>query len=299
MSNELARLDEKGLVLDTQDKLNAACMMITQSGMCPKQFVGKPKDAMIAILAGRQIGWGPMQSLQFIAVVNGRPSLYGDGPTGLAYASNKVGWIKEWFELDGKTIVPAYTKLSDFPAGLTACWQTQRKDCLEPSPVARFSVGDAKTAGLWGKTGPWSSYPLRMLVMRARSWGLRDNYSDALQGITQAEEWADLPAPHVKGRLEAAIEPTPPGVDAVQGEVVDVANDAHATRQDKQQAIADVTAYIGDRPSLPAKELIVAVAKTEIGSATIETVAQLVDVVAAIKSGKYDLETGDRIPDGE
>ena len=37
------------------------------------------------------------------------------------------------------------------------------------TPVtARFSVMDAKRAGLWTKAGPWQTYPRRMLQMRAR-----------------------------------------------------------------------------------------------------------------------------------
>jgi hypothetical protein len=57
---------------------------------------------------------------------------------------------------------------------------------------AKFSVADAKKASLWGKAGPWQSYPDRMLQMRARGFGLRDKFADALRGLSIAEEAMDI-----------------------------------------------------------------------------------------------------------
>ena len=59
--------------------------------------------------------------------------------------------------------------------------------------VQRFSVADAKRAGLWNKAGPWQSYPDRMLQMRARGFSLRDAFPDALKGLMLAEEAQDIP----------------------------------------------------------------------------------------------------------
>jgi hypothetical protein len=60
------------------------------------------------------------------------------------------------------------------------------------TPVtARFSVMDAKRAGLWTKAGPWQTYPRRMLQMRARSFALRDAFPDVLKGLISVEEALD------------------------------------------------------------------------------------------------------------
>jgi hypothetical protein len=59
--------------------------------------------------------------------------------------------------------------------------------------TAKFSVEDAKRAGLWGKQGPWSAYPKRMLAMRARGFALRDAFPDVLKGLISAEEAQDYP----------------------------------------------------------------------------------------------------------
>jgi len=61
----------------------------------------------------------------------------------------------------------------------------------EDPHTREFSQLDAITARLWGKPGPWSSYPKRMLQMRARSWALRDKFSDNLSGIMAWEEAID------------------------------------------------------------------------------------------------------------
>ncbi len=52
---------------------------------------------------------------------------------------------------------------------------------------------DAKRAGLWGKGGPWTAYPKRMLQMRARGFALRDAFPDVLKGMISVEEAQDYP----------------------------------------------------------------------------------------------------------
>jgi hypothetical protein len=305
MPNELAIIDDRGLVLDTRDKLEAACLSITQSGMCPKQFQNKPKDALIAVLAGMAVGWKPLQSLQAIAVINGRPSIYGDGLTGLAYGSGKVAWVREWMELDGKVVDhPSYATPKDYPNGLTACWQAQRKDCEEPSPVARFSVGDAKAANLWLKQGPWTQYPMRMLTMRARSWGLRDNFSDALQGLVQAEELMDIQPTHTPSRLEqiaAKQLPAPEGEATIDAEPEAAADAPQLVTPEwcKKFRAGIATKRKSLETSLGNDEFIQIVVRDFVG--TEEDLCELIpkqadELAASLKAGDYCWETGERIP---
>jgi hypothetical protein len=54
-----------------------------------------------------------------------------------------------------------------------------------------FSVEEATKANLWSKAGPWQQYPGRMLQMRARSFALRDECPDILNGIDIREEVQD------------------------------------------------------------------------------------------------------------
>jgi hypothetical protein len=125
---------------------------VAKAGMAPKGLE-TPEKAMVAIMHGMEVGMTPMAALQSIAVVNGRPTIWGDGAIGLVRSSGKLEWIKE-------TITGA-------DDSMVATCEVKRKG--DPDPVkATFSVADAKKAGLWGKQGPWQQYPKRMLAMCPR-----------------------------------------------------------------------------------------------------------------------------------
>ena len=166
-----------------------------RSGMVPKDFIGKPDAICIAVQMGSELGLAPMQSLQNIAVVNGRPAIWGDALPGLCRASGMCKSIREWSDGEGDA--------------LTFYCEAVRKDQAQPI-VARFSVADAKRAKLWQEnptvrrksrdggtyeadSGPWYSYPDRMLQMRARGFALRDAFPDVLKGLLSAEEARDIP----------------------------------------------------------------------------------------------------------
>jgi hypothetical protein len=148
--------------------------LLAKSTLVPKDFQGNPGNVMIAIQMGMEIGLPPMQALQSIAVINGRPSLWGDGLLAVCMSSPAFEWIDE---------PPVQND--------TATCTVKRRGW--PTPVARtFSIEDAKKAGLWGKAGPWQTYPSRMLRMRARAFALRDVFPDILRGLSCAEEQADV-----------------------------------------------------------------------------------------------------------
>jgi hypothetical protein len=166
----------QALVPRSMEEAFRVATAIARSNMAPKDFK-TPEAILVAIMHGMEIGLPPMQALQSIAIVNGRPSLWGDGLVGLVRGSGVCDWIKN-----------SYTGAGDT---LTAVCETQRKG--EPPASYSFSVSDAKKAGLWGKTGPWSQYPSRMLLNRARAFLLRDVYADVLRGVQAREEVEDMP----------------------------------------------------------------------------------------------------------
>ena len=166
----------KGLVPDSFDGLWRMAEMASQSTFAPSDKRGKPVECMVAMAHGMEAGLGPMQSLQNIAVINGRPSIWGDAMVGLVLGSGLMVHQQSYFE---------GTEGTD---GYTAVYECQRKG-IEAKSVSRYSVADAKRAGLWNKKGPWSQYPNRMLEIRARAFGLRNNFADVLGGLYMAEEW--------------------------------------------------------------------------------------------------------------
>lgn len=52
--------------------------LIATSTLIPKEFQSSPANVLIAVQLGMELGVAPMQALQNIAVVNGRPVIWGD-----------------------------------------------------------------------------------------------------------------------------------------------------------------------------------------------------------------------------
>jgi hypothetical protein len=146
--------------------------VIAASGMAPKTYGTDPNKIMVGMLAGLEIGLTPFAALQSIAVINGNPSLWGDGALALIQASNLLEDMDETD--DGHT---------------ATC--TMKRAGRATAIVRTFSMDDAKKAGLVGKAGPWTQYTRRMRQMRARSIAMRDGFADVLKGLRIAEEVRD------------------------------------------------------------------------------------------------------------
>ena len=165
-----------GLALATFDDAFRFAKMVSQSEFAPKDFRGKAESCLLAIQHGSEVGLSPMQSLQSIAVINGRPTIWGDAALALVQSSPVCEYVREYVEGDGDN--------------LAAVCEAKRRGYPAPTTV-RFSVADAKKAGLWAKSGPWTQYPQRMLTLRARGFALRNAFADALRGLITAEEAQD------------------------------------------------------------------------------------------------------------
>lgn len=166
-------MDLFSLMPRTFDGAQQFCEVLAKSELVPKDYHDKAANIFVAIQCGAEIGLSPMQAIQSIAVINGRPSLWGDAPLGLVQGSGKLEYIKEWTE------------------GETAFCETKRKGYPAPH-VTSFSQEDAKRMGLAGKAGPWSQIPSRMRQLRARAFNLRNQFSDVLKGVSVAEEVVDI-----------------------------------------------------------------------------------------------------------
>ena len=174
--------------------------ILAQSELVPKNFRQKPADVLVALEMGIEIGFPPMQALQSIAVINGRPSVWGDGFIALIMASPLYRDHDEYYEVAGERRdgLSAEDLKRDDTAAVCTFWRQGK-----PNPVTRrFTIAQAKKASLLGKEGPWQTYPDRMLLMRARSWAGRDTFPDLLRGIRTAEEAMDEREP-------IDVEPTP------------------------------------------------------------------------------------------
>jgi len=162
---------------NVQEAMSLATM-IANSQLAPKSFTGKPEDTLVAMMLGNELGLNPIQSIQNIAVVNGRPSIYGDAMLALVQNHPKFGSIDESFDDDSMTAICTVVRKGGKP-------HTQK-----------YSQIDAETASLWDKS-TWKQHPKRMLALRARGFALRNQFADALLGLISTEEAEDYAATDV------------------------------------------------------------------------------------------------------
>lgn len=178
--------------------------IIAASELCPKEYQGKYQSVMIAMMMGAELGITTMQSLQNIAVINGRPSMWGDLVIGLVYASKILASINERD--------PQECSKKD-----EGRCEVLRKG--QPESVVRtYSYQMAIDAGLIKRARedmPWRTNKGRMLQMRARAWALRDTFPDVLKGLQIREEVDDYPpAPEPISMPRRASESSPAVVEA-------------------------------------------------------------------------------------
>jgi len=162
----------RGIQLSTIEDVFRFAKAVALSQLCPPGF--SETDCFLIIQNGLEVGMSPMAALANTYIVNRRATIFGDMPLALVRQSGLLDDYKQEyqgnpFENDFKCVV-----------------SSKRKGSSEPI-VTEYSVNDAKLAEIWGKKGPWTNAPKRMLLYRARGFNLRDNFGDVLKGCAIAE----------------------------------------------------------------------------------------------------------------
>lgn len=190
--------------------------IFANSGLCPEAYKGRPNDILIVWQMGKEIGLDKMQALRTLGCINGMPFAYGDGQLALVKRHPEFVDMHEWFE-------------GELEKGTLTAYCTMTRKNQEPI-TQKFSIDDAKRAGLWGKKGTWTQYPRRMLQHRARGFAAKDTFPDALyglmsedeaQGVAQAATIVEAPKP--KGKGMSALEETlgiKEDESVIEGEVI-------------------------------------------------------------------------------
>jgi hypothetical protein len=223
-----ANLPSTALLPKNLEEAMKLAEVLSKSDIVPKDYQGKPGNILVAVQWGMEIGLGPLQALQNIASINGRPALWGDAMLALVRGSGLLVSINE--TITDSTATCAVHRVGEEPTART------------------FSMEDAKRAGLSGKQGPWQQYPKRMLQMRARGWALRDVFPDVLKGLACAEEERD--------RTERDI--TPKSAPAAVMEALGIAGptlDEIRDRINAAETDAQMKAIARDAKALPPDEL--------------------------------------------
>jgi len=167
--------------------------LIARSDMVPKDYRQKPENCLVAIMMGADLGLTPMQAVQNISNINGRPAVWGDALLAVVIGHPSYENHEEYFEVDGKPYEGDPTKEQLEKPTTRAVAKFWRKGRRQPF-IATFSWSQAVLAGLTTKRDtPWQTYPQRMVKMRARAFAARDAFPDALRGINFAEEAITIP----------------------------------------------------------------------------------------------------------
>lgn len=143
---------------------------LAQSSLLPKS-VNKEHDIFFVVCAGMELGFPPMAALRSLYAVNGRTALEAKAKAALCLQRGAALYFK---------------KTEDTDKAVT--WETHRKGASEPA-VSRFTIDDAKHAGLIDKGGPWKQYPRRMMSWKALGFLCDDTYPDVMLGVATKEDF--------------------------------------------------------------------------------------------------------------
>jgi hypothetical protein len=240
---QIVPIGNRGIAPSSMDDLYRFATAVSKSGLAPKG-IETPEAIFVALEMGLEVGLPMMAALQNIAVINGRPAIWGDAQLAVVRSTGELALFEEWYEEAGKRLARNPATFTD---STTAVCRVQRHG-YEPAETA-FSVADAKRANLWGKAGPWTQYPARMLKHRARSFALRDQFGDALRGLRTVEEVQDDPVATARNVTPPMFAtPTPEPEVAPEPAPVAEATQESAQPSDldmRRQAIAEAFIEVG------------------------------------------------------
>jgi hypothetical protein len=166
----------------------ATAREICQTDFVPAALRGKPAAVTAAILAGSEMGLGPMTSLMHIHMIDGRPSLSAEMQRGLVLG---LGHHLRYREMT-----------------TTRCIVDGQRHGEAEWTTVTWTIDDAKRAGLDGKTN-WRKYPRRMLAARATGELCRMLFADALAGMPYSAEELEDEADDTAAATDQPAEPKP------------------------------------------------------------------------------------------
>jgi hypothetical protein len=135
----------------------------------PRTYRNNPAAMTAAILYGDEIGFGPMQSLNSVVMVEGSPSLYAKAQRALVLAAGHSIWPEE--------------------LTTTRCtWAAHRRGEADKISRVSWTMEDARRANLAGRKA-YREYPRQMLSARSSAELCGAIFSDVTAGLPAFEEF--------------------------------------------------------------------------------------------------------------
>jgi hypothetical protein len=189
MSNDIVKQEASTPMISSWNELMDRAKFFANSQLVPASIRGKPADVAIVLQIGWELGIGPMQALNGVDVIQGRPAI--SPQLGLALARSKIpNFYVEFVEMtESKAIVK----------------MARDRTRLEESYTARWDDQKAKAMGLLTKDN-YQKQRGNMYKWRAVMEALRVVAPDILKGLYSPDEVEDIPP-------EGNTPHTPPATD--------------------------------------------------------------------------------------
>lgn len=184
---------------------------LSQSSLLPDPLRGKANDVLVILMYGQELGFSPMQAIQAIYVVKGKPQLSGQA------------WIAKVREAGHRLVITDHT--------VTSCTVTITRGDTGEQHSETFTWQDAERAKL-ANGDNYLKYPKRMLLWRAVSNCATIACPEVAMGYgTETQEGTGSAPEQALAHAVDARTPEPEPVDVTDAEVVDDAADEEAREQ--------------------------------------------------------------------
>ena len=196
-------------------------------------------QAAVKVLAGQELGLGPIASMTGIYIVKGRVTMSANLMAGQIKRSGRYNYRVTTMTNDAVVV--------EFYEG------------GQSIGVSSYTADDAKAAGLWGSSDPWKKSPRNMLFARAMSNGAKWFTPDIFAGPVYTPDEMESEGP--------MLPPAPP-VNVLTGEVVE--------QDERQVLITELRGLYREAKSAGVSDLPT---KEQISASTVEQLRAIADTL--------------------
>lgn len=196
-------------------------------------------QAAVKVLAGQELGLGPIASMTGIYIVKGRVTMSANLMAAQIKRSGRYNYRVT--TMTNEAVVVEF-----FESG-------------QSIGVSSYTADDAKAAGLWGSSDPWKKSPRNMLFARAMSNGAKWFCPDIFAGPVYTPDEMESEGP--------MLPPAPP-VNVLTGEVVE--------QDERQVLITELRGLYREAKSAGVSDLPT---KEQISASTVEQLRAIADTL--------------------
>lgn len=167
------------------EKFTAFAKTLAVSEFLPEGLRGKPGNVFMAMMQGLDLGLRPMQALNLIDVIKGKPGLKPEGMRALIHSAGH-----DWIDVEAselRCIIRARRKGSDVWHEVT------------------YTIEQAKNSGDFAKNANYKSRPDDMLYARCTTRMAKRHFADVINGLPSVDDLLDAEPEPVRPTLAQAV----------------------------------------------------------------------------------------------